>query len=58
MSKLRKEFSVIEWQDCCGKFCDDCKIAKAYRKKDGRKEGEKKFFKDRKKVLKIIKGVV
>lgn len=51
MSKLRKKFSEKEWQDCCGKLCDDCKIARAYMKQYGRKEGEKKIKKDQKKVI-------
>ena len=49
MSKLRKKFTDKEWEDCCGSFCKDCKIASAYRKKYGDKEGEKKFNKDKKK---------
>lgn len=48
MSKLRKKFSDKEWQDCCGKFCDDCKIALAYKKIYGKKEGAKKLKKDSK----------
>jgi hypothetical protein len=49
MSKLRKKFSVKEWQDCCGKLCDDCKIAKAYKDNFGKTEGKKKLKKDIKK---------
>jgi len=49
MSKLRKEFSDKDWKECCGSFCNDCKIANAYREKYGKKEGEKKFNKDKKK---------
>ena len=49
MSKLRKDFTEKEWTECCGGFCKDCKIANDYRKKYGKKEGEKKFNKDRKK---------
>jgi hypothetical protein len=49
MSKLRKVFTKQEWKDCCGSFCKDCKIADAYRKKYGNKEGEKKFNKAHKK---------
>lgn len=58
MSKLRYKFSNKEWQDCCGKFCEDCKLANTYRKKFGKKEGEKKFNKDKKRVSKLIKGVL
>jgi hypothetical protein len=49
MSKLRNNFNEKDWKDCCGSFCKDCKIANAYRKKLGKKEGEKKFNKDKKK---------
>ncbi len=49
MSKVRKKFSDKDWNDCCGKFCSDCKIANTYREKFGKKEGEKKFNKDKKK---------
>jgi len=49
MSKLRKDFSEREWKECCGGFCKDCKITNAYQKKYGKKEGEKKFNKDKKK---------
>ena len=49
MSKLRKDYTDKEWKECCGGFCKDCNIAKAYRKKYGKKEGEKKFNKDKKK---------
>lgn len=49
MSKLKKDFSEKEWKDCCGGFCKDCKTAKAYRNKYGKKDGEKKFIKDFKK---------
>ncbi len=49
MSRLRKEFSEKDWKNCCGNFCKDCKIAIAYRKEYGKKNGEKKFIKDRKK---------
>lgn len=49
MSKLRKFYSDKEWQDCCGKMCDDCKIALAYRKRYGKKEGSQKLKKDKKK---------
>lgn len=51
MSKLRNKFSKKEWQDCCSKLCDDCKIAHAYVKHYGKKDGEKKIKKDKKKVL-------
>ncbi len=50
MSKLRKDFSEKEWKECCGSFCKDCKIANTYRKKYGKKDGEKKFSKDKKKL--------
>lgn len=53
MSKLRYKFTSKEWQDCCGKFCEDCKLANSYRKKFGKKEGERKFNKDKKRVSKI-----
>ena len=49
MSKLRKEFTDKEWSECCVCFYKDCKIANDYRKKYGKKEGENKFNKDRKK---------
>ena len=49
MSKLKKQLTEKEWKDCCGGFCKDCKIAEAYREKYGKKEGEKKFIKDKKK---------
>ena len=49
MSKLRKDFSEKEWKECCGNFCKDCKIAVAFREKYGKKEGEKKFNKKKKK---------
>lgn len=50
MSKLKEEFSKKEWKYCCGSFCKDCKIANSYRKKFDKKEGEKKFNKDYKKL--------
>jgi len=49
MSKLRKNFTDKEWRACCGGFCNNCKIAAAYKSKFGKKEGEKKFAKDKKK---------
>jgi hypothetical protein len=49
MSKIRKNFTEKEWKDCCGSYCKDCKIAVAYKDKYGKKEGEKKLNKDRKK---------
>lgn len=51
MSKLRKKFKEKEWQDCCGKLCVDCKIAKAYKKHFGKKDAEKKIKKDRNKII-------
>ncbi len=51
MSGLRKKFSKKEWLDCCGKLCDDCNISKAYKNHYGKKEGEKKLKKDKKKAL-------
>jgi hypothetical protein len=51
MSKLKKEFSTADWKDCCAEYCNDCKIAKAYKKKFGKKEGKHMLRKDRKKVL-------
>lgn len=51
MTKLKKEFTIEEWKNCCGDFCDDCEIVRAYKKKFGKKEARKKFKKDRKKVL-------
>ena len=49
MSKLRKDFTEKEWNECCGSFCKDCRIANAYRNKYGKKERKKKFNKDKKK---------
>lgn len=49
MSKLGKDFTEKEWKECCGSFCKDCKISNAYREKYGKREGEKKFNKDKKK---------
>jgi hypothetical protein len=49
MAKLRKKFSKSAWKDCCGKFCDDCKIAEAYAKEYGKRDGEKKLKRDSKK---------
>lgn len=51
MSKLRKKFTEKEWQDCCGKLCDDCKIARAYIKHFSKKDAEKKIKKDRNKIV-------
>ncbi len=50
MSKLYKEFSGKEWNDCCGKFCSGCEIAAAFKKKYGKKKGERKLRKTRKKI--------
>jgi len=50
MAKFRKKFSNSAWRDCCGKFCDDCEITKAYIKKYGKKESKKKFKRDYKKI--------
>lgn len=50
MSKIYKEFSGKEWNDCCGKLCSDCEIADAFRKKYGKKKGERKLRKKRKKI--------
>lgn len=52
MSKLRKIFSDKDWEQCCGSFCKDCDIATSYKKKFGKKEGEKKFNKDYKRQSK------
>jgi hypothetical protein len=49
MSKIRKDFTEKEWKECCGSFCKDCTIANAYRKKYGKKVGEKKLLNDKKK---------
>jgi hypothetical protein len=49
MAKLRRKFSEDDWYDCCAKFCDDCKIARAYKKEFGKKEGKKKLKHDHKK---------
>jgi len=49
MAKLRKKFSDDDWYDCCAKFCDDCKIANAYKKEYGKKEGKKKLKRNIKK---------
>lgn len=58
MSKLRYKFSNKEWQDCCGKFCEDCKLANTYRKKFGKKEGKKILTRTKKEFQKSIKGTV
>jgi hypothetical protein len=50
MTKIRKNFTKQKWDDCCGKFCDDCKIAKAYTKKYGKKKSREKFNRDYKKI--------
>jgi hypothetical protein len=50
MAKIKKKFTKRSWDDCCGKFCDDCKIAMAYIKKYGKKDSRKKFKKDYKKL--------
>ena len=52
MAKFRKKFSNSAWRDCCGKFCDDCKIADAYIKEYGKKDSQKKFKRDYKKISK------
>jgi len=52
MSKLRKTFSKDAWKDCCGKFCDDCKIVDAYIKEYGKSKYQKKFKRDYKKINK------
>jgi hypothetical protein len=57
MTKLRKTFSKNEWNNCCGKFCESCEIANAYRLKFEKKEAHKKFKKDRKKVYKKM-GII
>ncbi len=54
MSKLRRKFSKKKWQDCCGKFCEDCNIAKAYKNHFGKTEGKKNLKKDFKKLNKSI----
>jgi hypothetical protein len=46
MAKIRKNFTKQSWKDCCGKFCDDCIITKAYIKEYGKKESKRKFKKD------------
>lgn len=48
MSRLRKKFKEKEWKKCCGSLCKDCNIVNAYHKKYGKKDGEKKFLKDKK----------
>jgi phage-related protein len=55
MVKLRKKFSKSAWRDCCGKLCDDCKIAEAYIKEYGEYKGIKRLKRDPKKIGKIIK---
>jgi len=50
MSKIGKKFTKKSWGDCCGKFCDDCKITRAYIKEYGKKDSRKKFKKDYKKI--------
>jgi hypothetical protein len=54
MAKLRKKFSKTAWHNCCGKLCDDCKIADAYIEKFGKKKGKKKLNRDHKKTEKIF----
>ena len=54
MAKIRKKFTKQSWDDCCGKLCDDCKIADAYIKEYGKKTGNKKLKSDHKKVGKIF----
>jgi hypothetical protein len=49
MTKFRKKFSKRAWRDCCGKICDDCKIADAYIKEYGKNNGKKKLKSDHKK---------
>ena len=49
MAKLRKKFNENDWYECCAKFCNDCIIAKAYKKEYGKKEGKKKLKRDHKK---------
>jgi hypothetical protein len=49
MSKLKNYFTDKEWKNCCGGFCSDCKIAVSYKNKFGKKDGQKKFDKDKKK---------
>ena len=55
MAKFRKKFSNSAWRDCCGKICDDCKIADAYIKEYGKNKGKKKLKRDHKKIGKIFK---
>jgi len=55
MEKFRKKFSKSAWHDCCGKLCDDCKIADAYIKEYGEKKAKKKLKSDHKKFGKIFK---
>ncbi|MDP2303317.1 MAG: hypothetical protein Q8N03_12940 [Ignavibacteria bacterium] len=50
MSKLRKQFTSKEWDQCCGSFCKKCEIAKAYDDKFGEKKGMKKLKADKKKM--------
>jgi hypothetical protein len=50
MTKIRKRFKKRDWKDCCGKLCDDCKIAKAYIKDFGKNDCRKKFKRDYKKI--------
>jgi hypothetical protein len=52
MSKFRKKFTKRSWKDCCGKFCDDCKITRAYIKEYRKKNSRKKFKQDYKKINK------
>jgi len=44
MEKFRKKFSKSAWHDCCGKLCDDCKIADAYIKEYGEKKAKKRVI--------------
>lgn len=55
MVKFRKKFSKSTWRDCCGKLCDDCKIAEAYIKEYGENKAKKRLKRDQKKIEKIFK---
>lgn len=53
MAKIRKKFKKSEWNDCCGKLCDDCDIVNAYIKEFRKKKGKKKFKTDHKKINRL-----
>ena len=55
MTKIRKEFRIKDWKHCCGGFCKNCMIAVRYREEfKNKKEAQKKFKMDRKKIYKKL----